>query len=206
MGLIATILGRRSVFRAARIKTGGARLGIAAILLMVVACTSPHPAAAPISEEEAQDFKQTMATDSQTAGEYLRKTQNGKNITEFSLGWFVYNVLTELSSMDDGLDKQFNHDVQSYLKTTFHDNPDSEIAKIDAMAKEGHTPIRLAARSALECLTHIPDSNEPPETQAEDRRQLAAALASLKEHLEQSAREGVGSPSVSAAPNPDTAS
>lgn len=108
------------------------------------------------------------------------------------MGWFIYDVLTELSSMDDGLYDYFNkgsHDLQSYLRTDFHDNPDSEIAKVDALAQQDHPALRHAAAAALTTLLHIPNDSDPTETQADDRRKLAEALGMLKQQLQRCAEE-----------------
>lgn len=109
-----------------------------------------------------------------------------------TLGWFIYDVLTELSSQDVGLYDYFNKDhdgIQGYLKVTFRDHPIEEISAIDSMAKRGHPTLRLSARYALEALRHIPDSSEPSEIQERDRRELAGALATLQNLLQKSARE-----------------
>lgn len=146
------------------------------------------------SREEMEDFQQIMRDDANQVRKYISKTQDGKNISELTLGWFIYDILTELSSQDDALYKYFNNDntdLQTYLKTCFHDHPLSEIAALDALAKQGHPTLRLSARYALETLRHVPDSDEPEETQIRDRRELAGALATLQDLLEKSAREVV---------------
>ncbi len=104
----------------------------------------------------------------------------------------MYDVLTELSSQDDELYDYFNNDdinLQVYLKTRFHDHPLDEIAALDRLAKQGRPTLRLSARYALETLRHIPNSDEPAETQSRDRRELADALTTLRDLLAKSARE-----------------
>lgn len=168
------------------------------LALLVAACGTAPKSPPAASREEMEDFQQIMQDYSRKTGGYLEKTQKGKNISELTLGWFIYDVLTELSSQDDGLDNYFNKDngnLQVYLKTRFHDHPQSEIATLDSLAKQGHPTWRLSARYALETLRHIPDSSEPEETQSRDRRDLAGALATLRDLLEKSAREVVLPPS-----------
>jgi hypothetical protein len=164
------------------------------LLLLVAACgTAPRPAA-EASREELEDFRQTMQDDAEKIGEYIAKLQSGKNISELTIGWFVYDVLTELASQDDKLYYYFNnkdHDLQLYLKIQFHDHPLAEIAALDTLARQGHPTLRLAARSALESLRHIPNSEESADIQSRDRRALAGALAISQDLLEKSAREVV---------------
>jgi len=171
-----------------------ARFAMPLLVLFVAACSlAPRPTADQ-SREEIEDFQHIMRDDANQVGKYIAKTQDGKNISEFTLGWFIYDVLTELSSQDDALYKYFNNgdiNLQTYLKTRFHDHPVSEIAALDALAKQGHPTLRLSARYALETLRHIPDSDEPDETQIRDRHELAGALATLQDLLEKSGREAV---------------
>lgn len=144
------------------------------------------------SREEMEDFQHSMLENAKQAGQYLRITRDGDNISEFTLGWFVYDVLVELSSRDDALYEKFNKnnkDIADYLKTSFHDRPLAEIADLDKLAKQGHPTLRLSARYALETLRHIPNPAETQDIQLRDRRELASALATLQDLLEKSAGE-----------------
>ena len=160
-----------------------AAVTVAALGLMASCGVAPPHPDAQITRQELVEFRQTMVDYAGKADEYLNKIRQGKNVSDFTLGWFVYNILTEVSSIDDDLYIYLNrddHDILHYLKTTFRDNPAGEIATLDAMAKQKNPTLRLIARFGLKSLRHIPDDDEPPDVQARDRRDLAAALAALK--------------------------
>ncbi|WP_146002885.1 hypothetical protein [Telmatospirillum siberiense] len=165
------------------------------LLFLLCACGTPPRPTNDAGPEEMENFRAEMAHDAVKAGDYLKKTQGGTNISEMTLGWFIYDVLTELSSQDVELYDYFNKDnasVEGYLKTRFKTHPVEEIAAIDSLAKRGHPTLRLSARYALEALRHIPDSGEPSDIQERDRRELAAALSTLQDLLQKSSRD-VGS-------------
>lgn len=170
------------------------KYGVTAILMMILgACGASSPLATSGADGYQEEFRQSMLDAAQHTGDYMRQTANGKNLSELTLGWFVYDVLTEIASQDDDLNAYFNADVQSYLKTKFHNDPAGEVARIGDLAKQGHTTLRMAARYALETLRHIPDAGEPTTVQARDRRELLAALAMLRDFLERSTTEITGS-------------
>jgi hypothetical protein len=155
--------------------------------------TAPQPQEAA-SREELEDFQKSMFDCADKAGEYLSQTQNGKNISELTLGWYIYDILVEIASQDDILYNYFskkNQDIQSYLKTRFRDQPVEEIAALETLAKKGHPTLRLIARYGLETLRHIPNSDEPMEIQIRDRRELAGSLATLQNLLKKAAHEVV---------------
>lgn len=146
----------------------------------------------PTDPELLGEFRDEMATDARKAGDYLRETRQGVNLSEMTLGWFVYDILSELSSQDDALYHRFyrdGRDLQNYLRTTFRDHHDEEVEAIADMARAGRETPRMAARSALEVLCHIPDPDEPKEVQTNDRAELAGALATLQTFLQRTAAE-----------------
>jgi len=49
--------------------------------------------------------------------------------------------------------------------------------------------VRESAKDALEALRHIPESKDPPATQAKDRADLAEALTALRAELAKAAQE-----------------
>ncbi|HXP97128.1 MAG TPA: hypothetical protein VN809_10480 [Telmatospirillum sp.] len=164
------------------------------LVLFVGACATTSSPTNDASREEMEEFQQSIQDSAQKIGDYIKLTQRGDNISELMLGWFVYDILTEISSQDNDLYKYFNNDdkdLQTYLKINFRDHPVAEIAALDRLAKHGHPTFRLSARYALETLRHIPNAAEPEETQIRDRRELASALATLQDLLEKCAREVV---------------
>ncbi len=167
------------------------------LVLLAAACgTAPRPAP-EASPEELEDFRQVMQDNTNKLEEYLIKTKKGKNISELTLGWFAYDILTELSSQDDVLYDYFNKDngnIQVYLKTRFKDQPLDEIAKLEGLAAQGHPTRRLAARYALETLRHIPDSSEAAGIQERDRGDLASAMLTLQGLLRKCAEEATPAP------------
>jgi hypothetical protein len=175
---------------------GTLKRGAVAILIVILgACGASQMATPPGGNEYQDDFRQSMLDAARHVGDYMRQTADGKNLSELTLGWFVYDVLTEIASQDDDLNSYFNEDVQSYLKTKFHNDPAGEVARIDDLAKQGRHASRMAARYALEALRHIPNGGESTEVQARDRRDLLAALTMLREFLERSTTEITGSSS-----------
>ncbi len=166
----------------------------AAGLLLATGCQSTSVATTGPDREEMEDFRQSLIQDSQTINKYLQHTRQGQNVSEFALGWIVYSTLIEISEQDKDLYNFFNkdgHDLQIYLRTTFHDQPEAQVAALDALAQRGDTTLRLIARHGLDSLRHIPDSADPPDVQARERSQLADRLAVLKDLLDKGAREVV---------------
>jgi hypothetical protein len=159
----------------------------------LLACTSPpRPQSTPLSAEDRAEFGRQMTVDAAKAKDYLQQTQKGRNLSEFTLGWFVYGVLTEVSAQDTRLYDHFaanGGDVQQYLKKTFNNQPEREISAVGAMTKQGDPLPPLIARNALEALRHIPNSREAEEIQTRDRNDLARALTGLESCLRQAADE-----------------
>ncbi len=166
---------------------------MAAIFLhMATACSTPKPPTPFQTREDAEDFRQSLLTDARTIDKFTGETRAGENVSEFSLGWLVYTILVSASSTDERLYHFFNadgRDTQLYLRTTFHDHPVQQIAALDALIAEHPSPLRYAARYALESLRHIPESDEPPNAQQRDRGELADNLARLSANLKQAAAE-----------------
>jgi hypothetical protein len=162
------------------------------LFLFVGGCGTASKPLSDATREEINDFRQSMQDSAKQANDYLNKTRAGTNISEFTIGWFVYDVLIELSSRDEVLYKHFNNnnkDLQDYLKSNFRDHPLEEITAIENLARQDQPTLRLSARYALEALRHIPNPAEAEEIQTRDRRELASALATLQNLLEKSARE-----------------
>ena len=164
------------------------------LLACLAGCVTPDPpSSAPISEDEREEFHQEILADMDKIDTFILKSRRGVNISEMSLGWFVMILLNELSTHDEGLFARIHHDdanAELYLRNDFQANPAGELAALDAMARDGKTSLRLAAREALITLTSIPDSSAPPGTQAETRAELVAALMRLRRYLAKVA-EGV---------------
>ncbi|MBI3444702.1 MAG: hypothetical protein HY055_04955 [Magnetospirillum sp.] len=166
-------------------------------LLMVLmvclgGCAPAEPPAIVVSEEEREEFRQEILADMDKIDTFLQKSRRGVNISEMSLGWFVMILLNELSAQDGRLFDHIHHDdanAELYLRNDFQTNPAREIAAIDAMARDGRTSIRLAAREALICLTSLPDNNTPVEVQVETRTELVAALLRLRRYLAKVAQD-----------------
>lgn len=168
------------------------RLLVGACLLILAGCAVPPPPAATEDRVILEEFRHEMVIDADKAGDFLERTRQGTNLSEMTLGWYVYDLLSELSSQDDVLYHHFyddDRDLQDYLKTVFRDQHASEIAVIEESAKTGHPLRRLSARYALEVLCHIPNPGEPAEVQARDRRELAATLVTLQDLLRRTAGE-----------------
>ncbi len=174
------------------------RLG-AGLLFMVLLVPAGGCSSAPTTlqtAEEQEEFRQTIEQDAAKVDGILHKTEAGKNVSEMELGWFICTLLNDVSIDDVELFSRFHKNGQlteTYLRTTFQSHAGDEIAAIEAMAEEEHTPQRLAARFGLDALRHIPTSKDPPDIQARDRRDLAAILTALKDVLHEAATE-VGSP------------
>lgn len=117
---------------------------------------------------------------------YLAQAKAGKPVSKYGMGWTAYRLLSRLAGMDAGLDAHFrakNSDVMSYLQWEFAEHPNSEIAAMDALAKEGNEAIRLIARDMLLALKRMPSDKDPPEVQQRDREALGRVLEDLKARL-----------------------
>jgi len=163
--------------------------------LSLVACTpqdgSGVVSAAPVAvtDQDLIDFRQDMATNSREARVLATRAREGENLSELSVGWYVYGVLTELSSVDPVLDEHFGSDVLFYLKHQFRLNAAANVEAIDHLDGDAKrmAAIRSAAHWALESLCHIPTGREPEAMQASQREMLAAALDSLAAALDAAA-------------------
>jgi hypothetical protein len=166
----------------------------ASVLCLAVGggCSSPIDAETLIDQEALTEFRGNLIASSQKANDYLQKTLQGKNVSELTLGWFIYGILSDVEAQDQELYDFFNRDnldLRRYLETTFHNQPTVEIAAIDVMNNREPSTLRLIARDALEALRHIPDSSEAAAIQERDRHDLAEALRGLKSALDKEASE-----------------
>jgi hypothetical protein len=177
-------------------------VALAAALALAVAMSLPipgcmAPSAPARTVEEAQDVRQTLLSDAQAVERYRQHTLEGQNVSEFSLGWTVYSILVTLGSEDpelyDYLTKG-NRDIPTYLKTSFKNHPEQEIAAIKQMAEQDNPTLRSTAAASLEALRHIPTDKQSPADQARAREALAPALETLKGMLEKTAGEITASP------------
>ena len=170
----------------------GARSLAFVALFAVGACASPDRTIALDDPEEAEDFQRSLDQYASSLDHMLKETQQGENVSSFSLGMLSYNILTTVSSSDKYLHDYFNaggQDVQAYLKTRFQDQPDEEIAALDRMGDQDSSPLRVSARYTLEALTHIPNSSDPPAVQQRSREELAVALKRTETSLNEAAGE-----------------
>jgi hypothetical protein len=161
-------------------------------VLSLVACT-PHEAdgplaAAPVSvaEQDIIDFRLDMTTAAREATLLASRARAGDNLSELSVGWFVYGVLTELSAVDQTLNDHFGRDVLSYLKHRFRQNAEANVDAVDHLDGDVKrvASVRSAAHWALDSLCHIPNGRDPEAIQADQRDKLATALDSLAASLE----------------------
>lgn len=165
---------------------------LATVLTLTAACTATPPSSTAESAEEREEFRQEMLADMDKVETFRQKTSRGTNLSEFNLGWFTMILLNELSSHDQGL-YDYLHvgemNVELYLRNSFQADPQKEIAIIGGMAEASGSPIRLAARHALEMLTQIPGNADTPAVQAQTRKDLTATLTRLKSVLAQVAEQ-----------------
>jgi len=162
------------------------------LALLVTGCAAPKPPPAEPDPVELAEFRAQMIVFAHKAGEYLEVTRRNKNLSELTVGWFVFDVLTVLSSEDDVLYAYFNshdRDLQTYLETEFRFHSETEMIVMERLALRGNPTRCLAAKFALEALRHVPHSADPAAIQLVDRRALAAALAGLHELLTAAAQE-----------------
>jgi len=168
-------------------------LAALAVACSLAACEAPAVAGmAPHQEGPvawAADFREGLLADAAEADTLSAKTRAGHNLSEMTVGWFVHDVLTTLSSVDDGLESHFGGNIMGFLRDRMSAQPEAEVQAVAAMAAGGGqtAPLRRAAEWALESLRHIPDVNDPAEAQARDRAALASALDSLSAVLKETA-------------------
>lgn len=175
----------------ARVRTASRRGIVLALVLSVatVGCAQSRPDAPSDDSELAAVFDTTSVSD------FIRQTEAGRNVSQFSLGWFIDTLLIDVAARDEELYRHFHRAgpmMSSYLQTIFQRHPDQEIAALDRMAEEGNQTLRRVARHALGALTHIPNSRDPQEVQAEERRLLLVELIALREMQEQAQEEFSG--------------
>jgi hypothetical protein len=159
--------------------TIGVRCIAITALLAVGACESPSRTASLDDDDDAAELHQSLDEYAASIQSLLQETQEGQNISSFSLGMLSYDILTTVSSADKTLYDYFTaggQDVQGYLKKRFQTQPELELAALDEMNPEGSSPLRSSARYTLEALTHIPNSVDPPAVQQRSREELANAL------------------------------
>jgi hypothetical protein len=166
-------------------------------LFALGACQSPErPVALEDQDpEEVEEFHRSLGEYANTVDDLLKETRQGQNVSSFSLGMLSYGILTTVSASDRHLYDYFcanGQGVDAYLKTRFQDHPQLELAALDQMRNEGNSALRTSARYTLEALTHIPQSNEPPDVQQRKREALAVAL----KHTETSLNEAAGGTAV----------
>jgi hypothetical protein len=117
------------------------------------------------------------------AAAMAERSRQGDNLSRFTVGWYVADLLAELAERDPELARRVRPDgrlVVEYLIGPFQDHAREEIQAVDALAAKANRPVRLAARYALEALRHIPDADDPAANQAEDRADLAGALGCVR--------------------------
>lgn len=141
---------------------------------------------------ETRDFQNTLRENEASADKYIRALQQGSDLSQMTVGWYVYNVVSLLASRDDALSDylaQHGGDLRHYLETTFRKQPQQEIAAIRALSDDKTPALHEAAADALEALRHIPDPMDAPATRARDRKDLMQSLIQLKASLQKSASE-----------------
>jgi hypothetical protein len=164
----------------------------ASCLAVTLSCTMAERPPTTQTPEEIAGFHQLLLDHARMLDKYILQSQHGSNVSEFSMGWIVYDILLMVNAQDDDLYDYFNSEhinVETYLKTVFRDHPDQQIAGLDAMIDASPSTLRRIARQALDTLRHIPNGKEPPEIQARDRTALLQALVLLKQDMEQAAAE-----------------
>ena len=131
--------------------------------------------------------------DSATRVRSLREeTDQGRNVSEFSMGLFALRLLNRLAGQDSELAEHIHADQRSteeYLGDVFRAHPAEEVSAMRRLAQGSHRTLRLAAEHVLEALQHIPEDDESAAQQAGARQRLAAELAALESLLQQAAAE-----------------
>jgi len=169
---------------------------LAVPVVAVGGMTAFHVAPAVAADEDAesqQEFRSELADESKSVKKMIDETNAGKNLSDFRVGMFMMSLLNNLSDYDDGLGAYFHKDgrlMEDYLRNTFQYHSEEEVAHVAELAKQGdHPAVRESARYALEALRHIPDDKDPPTSQADDRKALAASLIQLDAKLAEAAKE-----------------
>ncbi|WP_155801818.1 hypothetical protein [Magnetospirillum molischianum] len=162
------------------------------IVLAAFLCLSASGCINTFSHQDSDEDGLEVVFDITSVSEFIRQTEAGQNVSQFSLGWFIDTLLIDIAARDEELFRYFHRDgllMSSYLQTTFQSHPEQEIATIDRMAQQGNTTLRLAARHALGALLHIPNTKDSPDVQENDRHLLLEELIALREMQEQAQDE-----------------
>lgn len=161
-----------------------------AVLLLFSACTiQPMDDPVETAAEDADDIAQAKSDLAMTLNaidSFAQQTQQGRNLSDMTLGLFVSGLLGQLGGLDVPLSEHLHKDgrfIEGYLSEVFQYHPDREIAFIRAMSMPGRPLARQTAAAALDCLQYIPDSKASAEAQAKDRETLAQALVTLRLQL-----------------------
>lgn len=165
------------------------------LLLSLSACATQRPPPPPssdptildttLSDDEA-DFRDSIANSIGAIDRFCEQTQTGKNLSDYTLGLFVSNLLATLSGQDI---KIANHIFEggrltdSYLSEVFQYHPTMEIAYFDALESSANPAFHHAVARALDVLQYIPDPHSPEKKQASDRKMLLKSLTALKAEL-----------------------
>lgn len=143
-----------------------------------------------MDEDPVQVFHDSIVNSVAVLSDFMRQTQQGKNVSEMSVGLFVSKILGTLGSADQAIAGHIHandHFTEGYLSEVFQNHPDAEIAFFNRLSLAAGTPhqfhLDLAVADSLECLKHIPDEKEAVVVQAKDRRDLTQAFDALKSQL-----------------------
>ena len=141
-----------------------------------------HVDSGVLEAEDMEEIKESLTQTLSTIQTHLGILGQGRNLSDMSVGLFVSNLLGQLGRLDAPLSQHIHPNgglIEEYLSNVFQYNAEQEIAAIADMDQPGNILARQTASAALECLTHIPNAKSPPDSQAEDRRDLAASLVQL---------------------------
>ena len=164
----------------------------ALVMLMLLSSCSPWQQVQadglnPVLEaDELDEIKTDLRAAVLTVDSFVQQTQQGRNLSDMTIGLFVSNLLGQLGRQDTALSMHIHRGgrfVEDYLKDVFQFHPEQEIADIKALKDPGNVTVRQAAAAALECLRHIPNAKSPAAEQAEDRAALVQSLHGLKQQL-----------------------
>lgn len=165
------------------------KCGLALFMLTLASCQSAPPLDGLADPEVIADFRQNLEYDLQKVATSRDRTRQGKNLSEFSMGWLAYKILTEVASQDGELYAYLNQDkrdITTYMDKVFRYHPAEEVAALDRLANQDteHRTVRLIARNALEALRHIPNGDEEVAIQQRDRDVLSTTLETLHHNLD----------------------
>lgn len=164
----------------------------ASAIMVLSLATGASAGAAEESSGDLASFSKAMQDSAGRVQALLQETDQGGNVSEFSMGLFALRLLNRLAGQDAGLAQHIHADQRSteeYLSDVFRTHPTDEVLAMQALARTGHPTLRLAAEHVLEALLHIPSHDDSATTQSADRQRLAAELAALESLLQQAAAE-----------------